>query len=107
MFKLNVESPINSANRVIHKVRSYCRCSGQFPPVTALNLYNSLVAPILAYGCEVWFSLLNQNLKESIDKLKLKFLKSILKVRQQTSTIGVLGELATCTQPQHQCIQKQ
>ena len=95
VFNLNVESLIYSANRAIHKLRSYCRCFGQFPPVTALNLYNSLVAPILAYGCEVWFPLVNQNLKESIDKFKLKFLKSILKVRQQTSTIGVLGELAT------------
>ena len=53
------------------------------------------MAPILAYGCEVWLSLVNRNLKESIDKFKLKFLKSILTVRQQTPTIGVLRELAT------------
>ena len=38
MFDLNVESFIfNGANRAIHKVRSYCQCFGQCPPVTALS----------------------------------------------------------------------
>ena len=43
VFNLNVERLIISANRAMYKVRSYCRCFGQFPPVTAPNLYNSLV----------------------------------------------------------------
>jgi hypothetical protein len=94
LFNENVLSLITSATRAVHKVRAYCKSMGQIPPVTAMKLYNSLVAPILSYGCEIWFPVISQNLKDTVDKFKLKFMKSALRVKQQTSTTGVLGELA-------------
>jgi hypothetical protein len=56
---------------------------------TKLLLFDSMVAPIITYGCEVWGI---YDLAE-VDKLHLKFCKQILGVRQQTSNAAVLGEL--------------
>ena len=64
----------------------------QMPPILSVKLFNSLV-PITTYGSEVWFPLINQTLKDSIDKSKLKFMESVLRVKQQTSTLSVLDEV--------------
>ena len=56
---------------------------------TKLLLFDSMIAPILMYGCEVWGI---YDMKE-VDKLHLRFCKHILGVRSQTSNAAVLGEL--------------
>ena len=52
-------------------------------------LIDSLVVPIITYGCEVW-GIYNYG---EVEKIHYKFRKYILGVRQQTSTAAVLGEL--------------
>lgn len=54
-----------------------------------LKLFDSLITPILMYGCEIWGV---YNLKE-VDKLHYRFCKHILGVKPQTSNSAVLGEL--------------
>jgi hypothetical protein len=93
VFNENVTSVLSSSVRATYKVLSYCKCFGQMPPVLTMKLFNSLVAPIISYGCEIWFPLINQQLKGMIEKFHLKFMKSVLHVKQQTPTIGVMGEL--------------
>ena len=54
-----------------------------------LKLFDSLVLPILNYGCEIWSFAKSQD----VEKIHLKFLKQILCVRRQTSNLAVYGEL--------------
>lgn len=56
---------------------------------TMFSMFDSLVAPILLYGSEVWGA---YSIKE-VDKLHLRFCKNMLGVRSQTSNVAVMGEL--------------
>ncbi|XP_053386465.1 uncharacterized protein LOC128550759 [Mercenaria mercenaria] len=56
---------------------------------TKLSLFDTMVVPILTYCSEVWGI---YDFKE-IDKLHIKFCKTILGVRQQTPNLAVYGEL--------------
>ena len=56
---------------------------------TQLKLYDSVVVPILLYGCEV-LEFFNFNL---IEKLHLKSYKILLKVKKCSSSNMVYGEL--------------
>ena len=54
-----------------------------------LHLFDSLVVPILLYGCEIW-GYENNSL---IEKLHLKFCKYILRVKKTTPSCMIYGEL--------------
>ena len=54
-----------------------------------IKLFESLVQPILMYGCEIW----GFHKADDIEKVHVKFLKQILGVRRQTSNIAVYGEV--------------
>lgn len=54
-----------------------------------LKLFDSLVVPILLYGCEIW----GFENKEIIEKIHLQFCKRILRVRNSTPNFMVYGEL--------------
>ena len=54
-----------------------------------LKLFDSMVLPILNYGCEIW----GFHPAPNIEAVHLKFLKQLLKVRYQTSSAMVYGEL--------------
>ena len=56
-----------------------------------LQLFNSIVSPILFYGSEVW----GLHNAEKIDTLYISFLKSILCVKRSTPNCFVYGELGT------------
>ena len=55
---------------------------------TKLALFNSMVVPILLYSAEIWGVYKFRN----VDKLHMKFLKSLLGVKHQTPNYAVLGE---------------
>ena len=55
---------------------------------TKLALFDSMVVPILLYGAEIWGVYKFRN----VDKLHMKFLKSLLGVKRQTPNYAVLGE---------------
>ena len=56
---------------------------------TKLSLFDSMVVPIILYGSEIWGV---YNCKD-VDKLHIRFCKSILGVKQQTPNYAVFGEL--------------
>ena len=56
---------------------------------TKLNMFDSLITPILLYGSEIWGI---YNYKD-VDRLHIKFCKYLLGVKPQTSNVAVLGEL--------------
>ena len=54
-----------------------------------IKLFDSLVQPIVLYGCEIW----GFHKAGDIERVHVKFLKQILGVRRQTSNIAVYGEV--------------
>ena len=54
-----------------------------------LKLFESLIQPILMYGCEIW----GFHKADDIEKVHIKFLKQVLGVRRQTCNLAVYGEL--------------
>ena len=48
-----------------------------------------MILPILDYNSEIWF--MNKQI-DILEKIQIKFLKSLLGVRSQTSSIAVLGD---------------
>ena len=57
-----------------------------------LKLFDSLVKPVLLYGCDIWGSAAS-NPKNSIDKFVNKFYRTLLGVPHNTSTAGLHAEL--------------
>ena len=53
-----------------------------------IELFNSLVRPIITYGCEVW----GNSCIDIIESLQLEFLKYILHVKKSTPNCFVYGE---------------
>ena len=54
-----------------------------------IDLFNTMVTPILFYGCEVW----GFCQADSLERFFMSFLKSILCVKQSTPNCFVYGEL--------------
>jgi hypothetical protein len=92
-----------SALKAMHKLR---KCIGQsnISIRTALRLFDSLISPILLYGCELtntyFFNhnksidiFLEKILKTDQEKLHLNFCRMILGVNNKTANVAVLGEL--------------
>lgn len=53
-----------------------------------IKIFDSMVLPILCYGCEVW----GFHSALDVERIHLKFLKQILGVRSQTCSNAVYGE---------------
>ncbi len=98
---LNLYSKATKAKHMLYKM-----LGGQNLSVpVALHLFDSLIAPILSYGCEVIFPLSIKNLKEGevfkvFEKLKLEqchtsFCKFILGVPSRATNAAVKGELGS------------
>ena len=79
----------NQARKAMFKLIKDSKNVGTLPPNVALKLFDALVVPILEYGSEIWFQ--NKEIPE-LESVHLKFLKTILGVRNNTSTLGVRGE---------------
>ncbi len=54
-----------------------------------IELFNTMVVPVLTYGCEIW----GDNIIRKIELLHLKFMKHVSYVHRYTSTDIVYGEL--------------
>lgn len=78
------------AQRALHLLNDNIKSTvGYMAPKLALRMFDTHVLPILEYNCEVWFS--KKQISE-IEKIQLKFLKSMLGVRNQTTTVGLLAD---------------
>ena len=53
------------------------------------KLFDTMVLPVLTYGSEVW----GFHGAPDIERVNLKFMKRILRVRLQTTNVAVYGEL--------------
>lgn len=87
-FKTTIESLKPQASRAMFSLISKSRRLS-LPINIQLQLYDSLVLPIMLYGCEIWG---NSNI-DVLDKLYLKYLKMVLGVQGKTCNNMVYGEL--------------
>ena len=87
-FKNTIESLKIQASRAMFSLISKAR-RNSLPIDIQLQLFDSLVLPIMLYGCEIWG---NANI-DALDKLHLKFLKMVLGVQGKTCNNIVYGEL--------------
>ena len=71
---------------ILHRLRSIT----PIPPKVMFKLFNTIVKPILSYGCDVWGH--NKNGTSMVDKVMLRFCRCILNVKATTSNIIVYGE---------------
>ena len=87
-FKIAIEELHKQALRAMFALLNKCRKLQLSVDVT-LDLFDKLVTPVMLYACEVWgFEKLHL-----LEKLHLKFLKYILKVKMTTCSHMVYGEL--------------
>ena len=96
-FSLNQEyfsgKAIKALNTLLYNCRRY-----EFSPKTLCQLFDAFVGSILGYSSEIW----GFSKSKEIERIHLKFCKRILKVKSNTCTIGVYGELGRyCTLRTH------
>ena len=75
---------LKALNILLFKLRQL-----RIKPSTACQLFDAFVGSILSYGSEIW----GITKSKEIEKIHLKFLKSILCVKSSTSNMAVYGEL--------------
>ena len=87
-FKIAIEELHKQASRAMYSLQCKCRTL-DLPVNVAVDLFDKLVSPVMLYSCEVWgFEKI-----ERLEKLHLKFMKHILKVKTSTCSNMVYGEL--------------
>ena len=78
-----------SARRSLFALKKYFVRNPEILPCLKIQLFNTIVAPILNYGSEVW----GLRAAEPIEKFHRSFLKSVLRVKNSTPNCFVYGEL--------------
>ena len=80
----------NQAHKALFALRGKLKSAvGCAPPQLALKLFDSYVLPILEYNSVIWSQ--TSQIQE-IEKIQLQYLKSMMNVRKQTSTLSVYAE---------------
>ena len=87
-FNVGVKQLKDQGRRAMFALLQKCR-QLQLPVSVQLELFNSLVRPILTYGSEVW----GYNCLNMIESLHLEFCKYILYMKKSTPSFFVYGEL--------------
>ena len=86
-FNIGVKQLKDQGRKAMFAVLQKCRLL-DLPITVQLQLFDSLVRPILTYGCEVW----GYSCIDIAESLQLEFLKYILSVKKSTPNCFVYGE---------------
>lgn len=82
-----------SGSKALHALRRRCAELGISCPSLTIELFDSLVRPVLSYGAEVWATQFLTGSDNPCDSIHLSFLRRILGVRAGTPSVVVLAEL--------------
>ena len=88
-FASHFTESVNSARRALFSLKKMLAKNNEILPKMQLDLFNTMVSPILFYGCEVW----GFSRADPIERFYLSFLKSLLCVKSSTPNCFVYGEL--------------
>ena len=61
----------------------------ELPTSLHFKIFNQQVRPIMEYACEIWFQ---EKPIENLERIQLKYLKDVLRVRQSSSDLAIFGE---------------
>ena len=75
---------LKAMNTLLANVKTF-----NFTPKTLCQLFDSFVGSVVSYGCEVW----GHSKSKELERLYLKYLKSVLGVKLSTSNAGLYDEL--------------
>ena len=104
-FKSAIKNLTYKASKVYNLIRSTFSCQKGTAVRTMLNLFDTLVKPIMLYGSEIWgphltdfkqehpVSKLTENQKFEFEMLHIKICKHTLGVQKKTSNIASRSEL--------------
>ena len=82
---------VATAKKALLAMRRRCALLGIRDPALQCKLFDTLVLPILSYGCEVWR--VDTKCGAAAEALHRNFLRSLLGVRKSTANHTVLAEL--------------
>ena len=88
-FSFNFSETVSTARRALFGLKKLLTTNTEILPKMQLDLFNTMVKPILLYGCEIW----GFCRADPIERFYLSFLKSILCVKTSTPNSFVYGEL--------------
>ena len=88
-FSHHVKETVNSAKRALFGLTKIFAKKTEMVPRMKIDLFKSMITPILLYGSEVW----GFCRADPIERFYLSFLKSILCVKKSTPNCFVYGEL--------------
>ena len=88
-FAKCIQNLVDQGNRALFCLKQIIHNNSEIMPNTQLILYNSLVVPVISYGCEIWGFIE----ADPLEKIHLSFLKSILGVKKSTPSCSVYKEL--------------
>ena len=88
-FSKCIEELTNSTRRALFALKTYFHTNPELLPSTKINLFNSVVSPILFYCNEVW----GLAKADPIEKFYCSFLRSVLGVKSNTTNCYAYGEL--------------
>ena len=80
----------DQAMKAVFNMRRKVTSIGELPPNIMLNLFDALIKPILIYGSDVWG--IKSKLWGEADKIFLRCIRCILRVKATTNNIMTTGE---------------
>ena len=87
-FNLNQEHLIGKAVKAMHVLNTNCRRFDLTPKILC-QLFDAFVTSTLNYACEIW----GYTKSKEIERVHLRFCKTLLNVKLSTSNVGIYGEL--------------
>jgi hypothetical protein len=90
-FNKTAKKLYDQASKAMYSLLRKSRVSG-LPIDTQIELFDSVVAPIILYNSEVW----GTNNLAIVNKLQIKYYKLVLGANISTPTVMVLGDLGKC-----------
>ena len=88
-FSKCIDELASSGRRALFCLKKCVSQNNEMLPSMQIQLFHTMVLPILSYGCEVW----GLDDASPLDVIHLTFLKSLLKVKTSTPNCFVYGEL--------------
>ena len=88
-FKNHIDNAVDSARRGLFGLNQYISTNPEILPSQQLELFHTMIEPIMTYSCEVW----GLNNCSQIETFYLSFLKTMLYVKKSTPNCYIYGEL--------------
>ena len=87
-----IEYLCKAATRAMFGLQRHCQQLHLNDPIIKCKLFDTLVKPILCYGCEVWSIVANKSDIDKLGLIQIGFLKRLLGVQIQTTNLHVHAE---------------